>query len=134
MTVKDGKTALKQGTILAAMLDAVQGALLIPFMPYFKLLFKLCQIGLMMKKKQSLERKQIDADEYIADKTVKIASASALIDNLSFHERITAQILRTNEQDISAITNKQDRLRREIERTQQYTTADFKQDYFRSIV
>ena len=105
-----------------------------PFFPYFKLLFKLCQIGMTMKKKQSLERKQIDAEVYITDKEVEKQTFQSLMDNLAFHDKITDQVIRTQQEDIYAIVNKQDGLRNEIARCRNICSGNFKAEYFASLL
>lgn len=79
---------------------------MLPFFPYFKLLFKLCQVGMTLKNKQNLERKQIEADQYIKDKEVRIETSKQLLVNLDFHQRIADQVARTQREDIAALTSK----------------------------
>lgn len=130
----EGKASIEQGEILRAVSDANNATHMLPFFPYFKLLFKLCQLGMTLKKRQSLEMKQVSADVYIKDKKVSATTAESQVGNLSFHEKISEQVNRTMQQDIAALVSKQERLRREIERTQAHTTDEFRATYLSSIV
>ena len=102
---KDGNV-IQQGEILQKISNSANANANLPFFPYFKLLFKMCQIGMTMKKKQALEMKQVTADQFIKDKEVAIISSRGLVSNLDFHQRITAQVQRTTEEDIAAIVSK----------------------------
>jgi len=46
-----------KGKLLAQVSDPENAESMIPFFPYFKLLFKLCQLGMTLKTKESLVRK-----------------------------------------------------------------------------
>merc|ERR1712110_298283 len=122
-----------KGDILERLSNPENATNNLPFFTYFKLLFKLAQIGMTLKKKQSLEMKQLDADQVIKDKEVEIISMRGLVSNLDFHQRISAQVQRTVDEDIAAIVSKQQRIYNEIQRAQTNVGENFKQEYFSTL-
>ena len=48
---------------------------MLPFFPYFKVLYKLCQMGMTMKKMQSLERKAENSRKEMDDLKIQQVSA-----------------------------------------------------------
>jgi len=56
-----------KGKLLAGISDPAESRNLIPFFPYFKVLFKLCQIGMTLKSKQSKQRREDEASKTMAD-------------------------------------------------------------------
>lgn len=96
-----------KGSILQAVTNAGNLQDMAPFFPYFKILYKLCQIGMTLKSKQSLVRKQQAAKKEMEDLKVQQETAQALVDNLSFHERITAEVARIRTGELAAIIQKE---------------------------
>jgi len=81
----------QDGTILSALMNPGNAAENVQFIPYFKVLFKLVQMGLTKKNKVNLERKQVTADKTLADLQVQIETQDAIIENLTFHETVSAE-------------------------------------------
>lgn len=74
------------------------------------MLFKLVQSGLTLKKKLNLARQQLSYDKQIEEIKVKVDTQKALIKNLDFHQRMTAEAERIQAGEYAAIANKQLRL------------------------
>lgn len=96
----------QDGTILSALMNPSNAAENVQFIPYFKVLFKLVQMGLTKKNKVNLERKQVTADKTLADLQVQIETQDAIIENLAFHETVSAEASRSRENDITNIETK----------------------------
>lgn len=120
-----------KGSILAAVTDAGRGNDMAPFFPYFKILYKFCQIGMTLKSKQSLVRKQTAAKKEKDDLQVQLDTAQALFDNLNFHERISAEVARVKSVELSTIIDKQQMINDRVQRLSRYQNVDvFAQEYF----
>ena len=72
----------KKGAILERLTNPASAASAFHFFPYFKLLFKLAQIGMTKKTKESLERKQEAMQKEMDAADVHIGTQDALIKNL----------------------------------------------------
>jgi hypothetical protein len=64
----------QQGKILADLMNSGSATYNVQFIPFFKVLFKLIQIGLTKKNKMTLDRKQLTADKNSQDLNVQIES------------------------------------------------------------
>ena len=96
----------RKGALLAAVSDSTQADAMLPFFSYFKVLYKLAQMGMTLKKKQSLQRKAETSKRELEELTISQTSAQRLVDNLSFHERMTAQAERIRQGELAALHNK----------------------------
>ena len=56
-----------KGKLLNALTSASKVEDTVIFFPYFKVLFRLVQIALTMKRRQNLEMRQVQADKNIED-------------------------------------------------------------------
>ena len=56
-----------RGSLLELVANPDTSSDMVPFFPYFKVLYKLCQMGMTMKKKQSLERKAENSKKEMED-------------------------------------------------------------------
>ncbi len=83
-----------KGSILAAVTDATKVNEMAAFIPYFKVLFKFCQLGMTLKTKQNLLRKEEAAAKETEDLTAKKATMSEILANLDFSEDIKAEVTR----------------------------------------
>jgi len=99
-----------KGSILAAISDAKNVNELAPFIPYFKVLFKFCQLGMTLKTKQNLLRKEEAAAKETDDLTAKKATQSEILGNLDFSEDIKAEVERMYNQEIATLVAKQNML------------------------
>ena len=61
---------------------------MVPFIVLFKIVFKMAQIGMTLKTKQNLVRKQDTMKKEMDDAAVQIDTQLSYIENLSFSERI----------------------------------------------
>lgn len=105
MTSEDNK-----GELLRTVTNSASSANMHIFFPYFKVLFKLCQLGMMLKSKESLVRKQEAAAKEMKSLEVQIETQKTLIENLSFHERIAAEVEREKQGEIFAVMHKDQEL------------------------
>lgn len=116
-----------EGDIVSAMMNANYVNELSPFYPYFKVLFKLVQSGLTLKKKMNLQRQQVNYDKQIEEIKVKIETQKALIKNLDFHKRMTQEAERIQAGEYEAIASKQLRLQQTYD---QIASANHVADFF----
>ena len=86
-----------------------------PFYPYFKLLYKFCQMGMTKKTKESFERKVEKANEDLENYRVQLETFEAYIRNLSFADRIADEVARAQEQDFALLRQKQQTLKGRID-------------------
>lgn len=103
-----------QGSLLKGLMQSHTSTEMVPFFPYFKILFKFVQIAFSKKNLASLERKLITADKSISDLQVKISSEHAIIENLSFHKVISTEAARTSDIDVYELTFKEQELNRKM--------------------
>ena len=121
----------QKGKILKGISDAAESKNLIPFFPYFKVLFKLCQIGMTMKSKQSKQRREEEASKTMANLQVNVETQEALIENLAFRDLIEDEVKRSQDQELAALMNKRQQLEAQIRDLQAYENKEaFLQDYF----
>jgi len=92
-----------KGEILTAVTDAKQVNEMLPFIPYFKVLFKFCQLGMTLKTKQNLTRKDDAATKETADLIAKKKTQEEILGNLDFSEDIQAEVERMRTQEIDCI-------------------------------
>lgn len=120
-----------QGTLLAAVSQPSTASEMVKFFPYFKILFKLCQIGLTMKNKVNLERKLVQHQNSLKDLEAKVATEQRIIENLDFHRRISAEADRTRNYEVVELENKERELRAKIDAGKIYNNPDqFYMKYF----
>ena len=92
-----------KGSILKEITNAAKVNEIAPFIPYFKVLFKFCQLGMTMKTKQNLLRKEEAAAKETADLVAKKATQSEILGNLDFSEDTKAEVERMRNQEIACI-------------------------------
>lgn len=95
-----------KGKLLGQISNAASTAENMPFFIYFKVLYKFCQMGMTLKTKQSLTRKQEAAKKEMDDIEGKMKTQQDIIDNLNFGEDIQAEANRMRAEEIQAIVNK----------------------------
>ena len=105
---------------------------MIPFFPLFKLVFKFAQIGMTMKTKQNLERKQETTKKELKDADVQLKTQEAYILNLSFGNRIKKEADRIRNEDVTILENKKKLLNNNIVNLQRQVAhqEDFNNQYF----
>ena len=122
----------QKGALFANVSDPNMAQGMIPFFPLFKIVFKFAQIGMTMKTKINLERKQETMKKEMKDADVQLETQKAYIMNLSFGQRIKAEADRIRQEDIAVLENKRRLLALNIdEHRRKYThQEDFNRDYF----
>lgn len=105
---------------------------MIPFFVLFKIVFKFAQIGMTMKTKQNLERKQETMKKEMKDADVQLQTQQSYIMNLGFAQRIKAEADRIRNEDVAVLDNKRRVLSVNIEEHRRKFThqEDFNRDYF----
>ncbi len=122
-----------KGRLLILVSDSTTSEAMLPFFPYFKVLYKLCQMGMTLKKKQSLERKAENSKKEMDELNIEQVTAQAIVDNLAFHERMTAEAGRTRQEELAALMRKERALANKIQELQLYKDeARFREQYFRN--
>lgn len=103
-----------------------------PFFPLFKIVFKFAQIGMTLKTKQNLTRKQETLKKEMDDALVEIQTQEAFMKNLSFADRIQGEANRIREEEVAMLENKKKLLEMNIhEIRSKYTNVnDFNRFYF----
>lgn len=84
------------------------------FFPYFKVLYKFCQLGMTLKSKQNLLRKEEAAKKETDDLLAKKATQQEILDNLDFSNDIQKEVDRMREQEIGALVQKAQMLEMKI--------------------
>ena len=125
-------TEQQKGKLLAAVSNPSTASDMAPFFVFFKIVFKMAQTGMTLKTKQNLVRKQETMKKEMDDAVVQIETQKAYIDNLSFHERISAEANRIRGEDVQTLVQKKGILQFSInEHQQKYENEDsFNRDYF----
>lgn len=100
----------KKGKILAGISNPEQAKDLVPFIPYFKVLFKLCQVGMTQKSRQSKQRREEEATKTLKDLEVNCETQEALIENLNFRKLIDGEVERAQQTELRALEEKRQRL------------------------
>jgi len=88
---------LTKGPLLKAVSDDSIGADAVPFFPYFKILFKLAQLGMTITKRTSLERTVEKTTKAMEESQIDMEKQKAIVGNLEFYKRIEAEVNRANE-------------------------------------
>ena len=104
----------KPGAILALVLNPAVAEKMQHFYPYFKVLFRMVQIGLTSRRKTVLDMKQLTNDKQIEAINVDIAALQAQIDNLNFHERMTGEVARGQADELASLEHKKEVQREQI--------------------
>ena len=73
-----------------------------------------------LKTKQNLERKQESLQREMDDAQVQINTQDALIDNLAFHERIGAEIMRIQTEELRVLVEKNQAIERQMNELRVY--------------
>lgn len=122
----------QKGKLLEAVTNPATASDMAPFFVFFKLVFKMAQTGMTLKTKQNLVRKQETMKKEMDDATVQIETQRAYIENLSFHQRISAEADRIRSEDVQTLVQKKSILQFSIsEHQQKYENEDaFNRDYF----
>ena len=122
-----------KGSLLKSVSDSTAADAMLPFFPYFKVLYKLCQMGMTLKKKQSLQRKAETSKRELEELEISQVSAQRLVDNLGFHERMTAQANRIRSSELATMVAKKEQLEQKMRELMIYENEQaFRQQYFQA--
>lgn len=84
------------------------------YFPFFKVLFKLTQIGLTMRNRNALQRGIEGTEKTIAEAKISMEQTFDLMENLNFQETMMAEMERSRNEDMQVIINKQNELQQKI--------------------
>ena len=106
----------RKGKILESVTNSAIASEMFHFYNYFKLLYKFCQLGMTLKSKQSLVRKQENAQKEMDDIQVKIDTQQAINDNLDFANSIDRECMRAECDEVQVLERKMINLAAEAEK------------------
>ena len=99
-----------KGRLLEAVMNPNVAEHMVPFIVLFKIVFKMAQIGMTLKTKQNLVRKQDTMKKEMDDAAVQIDTQLSYIENLSFSERIQGEANRIRNEDVYTLQMKKNTL------------------------
>jgi|Transcript_40596 hypothetical protein len=108
-----------KGSLLKAVTEATTSSDMAPFFPYFKILYKLAQLGMTICKKTSLERQVAEKTKAMDDSQIEMEKQQAIVDNLSFYQRVQDEVNRASEEELYTLNFKSQDLRRKMSEYQQ---------------
>ena len=68
-----------KGKLLASVSDPSTAAAVVPFFPYFKILYKFAQLGMTITKQTSLERQVAERSKAMEDSQVEMEKQKAIV-------------------------------------------------------
>ena len=90
-------------------------------------------MGMTLKKKQSLQRKAETSKRELEELEISQVSAQRLVDNLGFHERMTAQANRIRSSELATMVAKKEQLEQKMRELSIYENEQaFRQQYFQA--
>ena len=105
----------QKGSLLNAVSNPSTAVDMVNFFPYFKILFKLAQLGMTITKRTSLERQVDKHSKALEDATVDMEKQKAVVANLEFYKQVEAEVNRANEQEIETLRVKSDVIQSRIQ-------------------
>ena len=86
-----------KGDVLEAVSNPANISDMIHFIPHFKILFKLAQLGMMLIKEESLTNKVATAKRRMEQYSSELEAQEHIVEHLSFYELIEAEVQRAEE-------------------------------------
>ena len=99
----------------------------LPFYPHYKLLFKITQMAITIKKKIGLERKLAGSAESSKQLEIDIETWETIAENLKFGTELKAEADRMRKEEIDTLEQKHTSLKEEIAKLD---GVDFIGEYF----
>ena len=118
----------ESGSIAKRIVQTDQPTMYLPLFCHFKVLFKLVQIGLSVKRVKNLQRKKDAADREKSDILTKIAEEKAILKELEFHKEMRKEAQRIKEQEIKFLVNKRAAVQARLDRLNQSDPAQLFMD------
>ena len=103
----------------------------VDFYVHFKILFKLTQMSLTIKKKDHLARKQAQNDKSIAEIETEIETQQTISKNLEFSDELAEEAARLRSEEIKSLQDKHDMLKEEIAK---FDGVNFTAEYFKDLL
>jgi len=119
------------GDIQKAMTDKLKAEENLIFYVHYKLLFKLVQMGISIRKMNGLQKGINATVERNKELDVKVTTWKTISDNLAFGTMLKSEADRMRNEEIATLQKKHDMLKEEIEKIE---SKDFVQDYFSSLL
>ena len=104
----------QKGSLLNSVSNPSTATEMVPFFPYFKILFKLAQLGMTITKQTSLERQVEKHTKALEDVTVDMEKQQAIVKNLEFYSVVEAEVQKAHNNEIEPLRIKSDELDRKI--------------------
>lgn len=104
----------RRGKILESLMSSSGVQDNVVYFPFFKVLFKLNQIGLTVRNRNALQRGIEGTEKTIAEAKISMDSTFELMENLNFQESMMAEMERSRNEDMQVIVNKQSELQQKI--------------------
>ena len=86
-----------KGAILAAISDPNNAQDMVHVFPFFKILYKLAQLGMTITKRISLQRQVAEKSKAMEDSQVEMEKQKAIVKNLEFHQRVNTEVQRASD-------------------------------------
>ena len=103
-----------RGKILESLMSTSAVQENVVYFPFFKVLFKLTQIGLTVRNRNALQRGIEGTEKTIAEAKISMEQTFDLMENLNFQESMMAEMERSRNEDMQVIVNKQNELQQKI--------------------
>ena len=103
----------------------------IDFFPFYKLLFKLCQMSIITRKRNNFQKKQAVNQISIDQIQTDVETQATISQNLDFHKELSDEAARMRSNEITQLQEKHNQLKTEIGKIE---GKDFVQDYFADLL
>lgn len=119
------------GSIQKEMIDPLKAGENLPFFVHYKLLFKLCQMAISLRKMKGIEKSLAGTNEKNKALQVQVDTYETISKNLAFGEQLKAEAERMRKEEIAVLQRKHESLKEEIAKIKD---VDFVKEYFASLL
>jgi len=119
------------GDVQQYMTDKLRAAENLPFYPHYKLLFKLTQMAISIRKKNGLEKSLAGTSERNKGLQVNVDTWETISKNLEFGKMLKAEAERMRNEEIAVLQKKHEELKTEIGKIKD---VDFVKEYFAALL
>lgn len=113
------------------MIDPLNATENLPFYVHYKLLFKLCQMAISIRKMKGIEKSLAGTNEKNKTLQVQVDTFETISKNLAFGEQLKAEAERMRKEEIAVLQRKHESLKEEIAKIKD---VDFVKEYFASLL
>ena len=119
----------KVGDVQNFMVDVNRAEQNLAFYPHFKLLFKITQMSVTVKKREGLQRKIAGSADSTKNLDIEIETWTTISKNLDFGNELKAEAERMGREEIDVLKQKHAALNKQIENVEK-VIENFATDYF----